>query len=1157
MASQSASIHGHHNIIVQVMGDNNRVYAGIPYLRLTPVSACVRTNPRRDIDILNPAYQAVPLVGRESDVQFIREWLSAEPGIAITAVIGPGGSGKTRLALEVLQGLPEGWQGGFLTTEEAERFLGQENLSHWSSQKPTLIVVDYAALLGSTLAKWFSELADHAAHEHRLRILLLERHAETDSGWYRDLTDGTWRGREARKLFFPDQPRRVAPLDDLAQRRRVLQSGLHASAALARPSKAVLHLPEPGSDAWFDQRLKELQWADPLLLLMAAVIATSDGLHAAMQLSRPDLAKVLAERERDRIRNSGETRAAGDLLSHLYACATLCGGLEMEQACDIAEQEFKALRKEYPGGAGQAVEDLARLLGVKDQLPPLQPDLLGEALLPVTLGGRGAGVTSRLARVAAEGVASSLIRSARDFGATGEQWPLEWLQALIAAGQSDTSILMEIADALPYQTVILRKLALEVTKSLVDKVREQVEQETASHELLARVLNKLSNRQSDMGQREAALASIEEAARIYRGHVKLARFLKLNPLVYEPDFASFLYNLAAGQGDMGQREAALASSKEAVRLFKRLVKLKWPVGSNPDAVLPGLASSLSNVAARQGDMGQREAALASSKEAVRLFKRLVKLKWPVESNPDAVLPGLADSLNNLSIQQGAMGQRKAALASIEEAARISRELAKLNSDAFLPVLAISLHNLSNRQSDMGQREAALASIEEAARIRRELAKLNSDAFLPGLADSLNNLSIQQGAMGQRKAALASIEEAARISRELAKLNSDAFLPVLATSLHNLSNRQSDMGQREAALASIEEAARIRRELAKLNCHAFLPGLADSLNNLSIRQGDMGQREAALASIEEAARIHRRLAKTNPDAFLPGLAYSLHNLSNRQSDMGQREAALASSEEAVRIHRRLAKTNPDAFLPVLATSLHNLSNRQSDMKLLSLRQTNKGHPFLSQPYMRHNGTALASIEEAICIRRELAKSNPVFLPDLAGSLNNLSDRQSDMGQLEAALASSEEAVCLYKGMAESNPDAFMPDLAVSLNNLSIHQTEMDQPEAALASIEEAVCVYKVLDKSNPDAFVPDLFIVLDLLGDCLDAANRLSDACSTSWESLRVLAPLFSEQPAVFEAFANDALHDYLDRSRRLGLEPAAQILEPYSSLLEKKGESND
>jgi hypothetical protein len=63
--------------------------------------------------VLNPVFRAVPLVGREPDLKFLHDWLSAKPKVAVTAMVGAGGSGKTRLALEFLQQLPDEGRGGF------------------------------------------------------------------------------------------------------------------------------------------------------------------------------------------------------------------------------------------------------------------------------------------------------------------------------------------------------------------------------------------------------------------------------------------------------------------------------------------------------------------------------------------------------------------------------------------------------------------------------------------------------------------------------------------------------------------------------------------------------------------------------------------------------------------------------------------------------------------------------------------------------------------------------------------------------------------------------------------------------------------------------------------------------------------------------------
>ncbi|QNP67978.1 tetratricopeptide repeat protein [Streptomyces genisteinicus] len=196
-----------------------------------------------------------------------------------------------------------------------------------------------------------------------------------------------------------------------------------------------------------------------------------------------------------------------------------------------------------------------------------------------------------------------------------------------------------------------------------------------------------------------------------------------------------------------------------------------------------------------------------------------------------------------------------------------RALAEANPDAYLPHLAMSLNNLSTRLGRVGRRSEALAAIEEAAQILRTLAKANPDAYLPHLAMSLNNLFIDLRELGRRAEALAAIEEAAQIRRALAEANPDAYLPDLATSLNNLSTSLGEVGRRAEALAAIEEAAQIRRTLAKTNPDAYLPHLAASLNNLSIRLAEVGRQAEALAAIEEAAQIRRALTEAGHEVTL--------------------------------------------------------------------------------------------------------------------------------------------------------------------------------------------------------------------------------------------------------------------------------------------------
>lgn len=95
MASQHVSVTGTRNIIVQASGDRHTINVyGHPYLTVIPVERRLRRNPTKDIRLLDPAYCAVELIGRESDLNDLRCWVRSTNPIAARALTGQAGAGK-------------------------------------------------------------------------------------------------------------------------------------------------------------------------------------------------------------------------------------------------------------------------------------------------------------------------------------------------------------------------------------------------------------------------------------------------------------------------------------------------------------------------------------------------------------------------------------------------------------------------------------------------------------------------------------------------------------------------------------------------------------------------------------------------------------------------------------------------------------------------------------------------------------------------------------------------------------------------------------------------------------------------------------------------------------------------------------------------------
>jgi tetratricopeptide (TPR) repeat protein len=982
LTSQTATVPGERNVVIQIVGDGNTVMEGRPHLRLTryPVR---RQRQKTETDLLTPYTLSIPMLGRDGARAELWSWMERGEAISIRVLIAPAGRGKTRLALELAEeAVGRGWRAGFLTGTELARFQGQQNLADWGWNAPSLIILDYAASLG--LHSFLAELAENdalldpeAGAKRPLRILLLERQATPGQGWWLTAFGrGDGAARDIAALLDPPEPIEVPPIDDPETRRRVIAEMLKRAGSEERP-------PDPGQDPDFDRRLAELTWGgEPLFLMMAALVAAEAGFGRVLALSRDELAIHMADRELTRIERVAQARGlAPDFARHMAAYVTLCQGLDRESALAAIKTEKDALDRPSAGDPPVILGALRDCLSTTDDaLQPILPDMVGEAVLLRAFEPLGedssATAVLRASDHARGAVAASVIRTCQDYAIHGHATPLTWLDRLTAAGQVDLDALIEIANALPHETLVLRERAVALYATigmLLQRVLKTCAPEEREVYLgyLAASQNNLAVKLSDLGRREEALAAAQEAVELLR-ELAVAR-----PDAFQPDLAASINTLANRLSELGQREEALAAAQEAANIQRDLA------AARPDAFWPHLASTLISLAPRLSELGRREEALAAAQEAADLYRGMAAAR------PDAFRPSLAISLNNLATMLSSLGRREEALKAAQDAADLYRELAAARPDAFRPDLAASLNNLAPRLGELGRREEALAAAQEAVDIRCKLATARPEAFRADLAQSLNNLAKALSQLGQREKALKTVQEAVDILRGLAAARPDAFRPSLATSLTNLANGLRELGRREMALKTAQEAVDILREQVAVRPDAFRPQLATSLNTLAAVLSELDRREEALDAAQEAARIYRKLAATRPDAFQPDLATSLNTLANRLREQGRREEASEVAQEVVDILRDLAAARPNAFQPDLAGSLNNLAANLSELG-------------------RFND-ALWLAQEAANLYRGLAAARPdAFRADLAGSLNTVANTLSELGQREEALEVAQEA-----------------------------------------------------------------------------------------------------------------------------------------------------
>jgi tetratricopeptide (TPR) repeat protein len=1149
--------------------------------------------PPRELDLLVPEAGRLPLIGRKDIFVELRAWIDDAVDISVHALIGRAGSGKTRLALEFCALIDNdpiakgGWLAGFLAPSELTPVVDSLATRHFVWERPTLLVIDYAAQCHEALARWLDRLAGQKL-DTKLRILLLDREAPEGFGWWRELTgSGLNTARERRDLFYATRPTQLPDLSDLEERRELIESALQGAHNLRSIPSDGPQIPPAGEDSDFDRALAQPQFGNPLALVMAGVIALDHGARAALVLRHLEAARQLGRRELDRFAALAQSRrTSSNAMRHIVAFNELADGIPIAGLRKSVVEELLASQQSVDLDVVLALleQELPPRIGSDEaasgtRLATIQPDLIGEAAIIETFTGERSReleadmVVQRAYTLGGEEAAHVLVRLLQDFAyALEDQLATEqeketgrrimgWLLNL-AQSIDDPERLLALVFALPEKTTILREPAAELTQRLVTHFRQQAERtnEPAAWITVAALLNNLSNRLSDLGRREDALAAAEEAVRYYRS------LAAQSPEAFTPDLGLSLNNLANRLSELGRWEAALAAAEEAVRLRRALA------AAHPDAFTADLALSLNNLAPMLSDLGRREEALAAAEEAVGHFRTLAA------ESPDTFSTYLAGSLNNLAPRLSELGRREEALTMVEEAVRLRRALAAARPDAFTPDLASSLNNLASRLSDLGRRQEALTTAEEAVRLYHALAATRPDAFTPDLALSLNNLGTRLSDLGRREEALMVTEEAVRFYRALAAARPDTFTPDLAGSLSNLGNRLSDFGRPEEALAATEEAVRHYRALAAARPDAFTPDLAVSLNNFGARLGALGRHEEALAAAEEAVQHYRALAAARPDTFTPDLAASLNNLANRLSDLGRREEALAEANEAVHLRRDLAAARPDAFTPDLALSLNNLAVMLSAVgrreealaaaeRAVRLRRAlaaTQPDAFIPDLALSLNNLAnmlsefgrreeaLTTAEEAVHLYRALAAARPdAFTSDLARSLSNLANRLSGLGRRDAALMVGEEAVRLRRALAAARPDAFTPDLALSLNNLANMLSELGRREEALAAAEEAALLYRALASARPDAFAVELVQSLWLLGHLYAETGNPETAMRTSAEAIQLLTPSFVASLTASVGIMAGLVQTYLAQCEVVGREPDAELLGPVVSVFEQ------
>jgi hypothetical protein len=300
--------------------------------------------------------QRVPFVGRHRELANLREFLNDPRMFLWWIVTGPGGSGKSRLALEFLFRNHFGWRCGFLPQSEETCF---HEWRRWQPQDPTLIVADYASTCHEYLQKAIVALRSQTQELRQpVRLLLIEREA---SGPWWDHFLGSGEEQYALDATGFRDPLRLQPM----------------SREEAWKQISLIMGDEPTTPVKRKKILKTLERIDsercPLIIALVAEAARSDsGIEKWEVKNRDELLKIILRREQDKFWTTSDKESDRRYMN-LLALSTTVGGLPLEALRGDWNIELPSTEEFDPDRYGTMSGQRSNEL-----IAPLEPDILGE-----------------------------------------------------------------------------------------------------------------------------------------------------------------------------------------------------------------------------------------------------------------------------------------------------------------------------------------------------------------------------------------------------------------------------------------------------------------------------------------------------------------------------------------------------------------------------------------------------------------------------------------------------------------------------------------------------------------------------------------------------------------------------------------------------------
>ena len=577
-----------------------------------------RAVPSTAAGLLRSAHELIGFTGRAEELANLHAWLDTERPVDVQLVHGPAGVGKTRMVQELIHQRNEvGWDAGFLRKGTAHTPVDLGAILAHDRHAPLLVVVDYAEtrmVQTGALLRMALERVGREGTRATVRVLLVARN---DGDWWPQVTQS-----DAALQMLVEGRVTPSPLGPLPTEPERTEVWANAWAKLGGSPVLALTAPPPACPPvpplFGDDTL-----ARPLFLQMAALVMLREGTAQASWSSADDLLRHVLTHESRYWRGALEQELPHLPPGHERRLRPLLGALVLAGGCD--DTRLSAFRDHADADLDPRaqLDAVRRLYGETGRVRALEPDALGEHLVDEVLAEQPERLEAVFARqdVPPETPLTVLTRLAARTGNEG------WLQRALEGHLSTrgpAAVHTAVQTGAPMPAVL---------EGLLPDALPLLEEPTldAMMERLPEPHRTVSLRGVGAQLAEAQVAHCQAATAPRRSQSLWGRLLGRRPAMAEDEDALSkrarrLRTLGLWTAQLGQREAALQATQEAVDIFRRLAEAR------PDAFLPDLALSLNNLGAMQSALGRREDALQATQEATDIRRRLA------EARPDASSP---------------------------------------------------------------------------------------------------------------------------------------------------------------------------------------------------------------------------------------------------------------------------------------------------------------------------------------------------------------------------------------------------------------------------------------------------------------------------------------------------------------------------------------